>query len=314
MSAAVGDEQALDAYSTLVATVAETASPSVVAIQTSTGKKSAGSGSGFALTPDGLILTNSHVIHGAKRIRVETTQGTSDIAEIVGEDPHTDTALIRARVDVPPIELGSSRLLRVGQLAIAIGNPFGFECSVTAGVVSALGRSLRSSTGRLIDNVIQTDTALNPGNSGGPLCDSAGRVIGMNTAIIASAQGICFATAIDTVRWVAMELLRHGRVRRGHLGIVAQTVTVPQRLRRHVDLAERTAVRIVNVSKEGPAGRSGIENGDLLLRFDGKPVVGIDDLLRSLGAEQIGRQVPVELWRFGRLVQASVVPVEPPRE
>jgi S1-C subfamily serine protease len=314
MNAAVGDEQALDVYSTLVATVAEQASPSVVAIQTSSGKKSGGSGSGFALTPDGLILTNSHVIHGAKRIRVETTQGTSDIAEIVGEDPHTDTALIRARVDVPPLELGSSRLLRVGQLAIAIGNPFGFECSVTAGVVSALGRSLRSSTGRLIDNVIQTDTALNPGNSGGPLCDSAGRVIGMNTAIIASAQGICFATAIDTVRWVAMELLRHGRVRRGHLGIVAQTVTVPQRLRRHVDLAERTAVRIVKVTKEGPAGRSGIENGDLLLRFDSKPVVGIDDLLRSLGAEQIGRQVPVELWRFGRLVQASVVPVEPPSD
>jgi S1-C subfamily serine protease len=314
MNAAVGDEQALDVYSTLVATVAEQASPSVVAIQTSSGKKSGGSGSGFALTPDGLILTNSHVIHGAKRIRVETTQGTSDIAEIVGEDPHTDTALIRARVDVPPLELGSSRLLRVGQLAIAIGNPFGFECSVTAGVVSTLGRSLRSSTGRLIDNVIQTDTALNPGNSGGPLCDSAGRVIGMNTAIIASAQGICFATAIDTVRWVAMELLRHGRVRRGHLGIVAQTVTVPQRLRRHVDLAERTAVRIVKVTKEGPAGRSGIENGDLLLRFDSKPVVGIDDLLRSLGAEQIGRQVPVELWRFGRLVQASVVPVEPPSD
>jgi S1-C subfamily serine protease len=314
MSAAVGEEQALDVYSTLVATVAEQASPSVVAIQTSTGKKPGGSGSGFALTPDGLILTNSHVIHGAKRIRVETTQGTSDIAEIVGEDPHTDTALIRARVDLPPLELGSSRLLRVGQLAIAIGNPFGFECSVTAGVVSALGRSLRSSTGRLIDNVIQTDTALNPGNSGGPLCDSAGRVIGMNTAIIASAQGICFATAIDTVRWVAMELLRHGRVRRSHLGIVAQTVTVPQRLRRHVDLAERTAVRIVNVSKEGPARRSGIESGDLLLRFDSKPVVGIDDLLRSLGAEQIGREVPVELWRFGRLVQASVVPVEPPRD
>jgi S1-C subfamily serine protease len=311
MSAAVGDEQALDAYSTLVATVAEQASPSVVAIKTSTGKRSGGSGSGFALTPDGLILTNSHVIHGAKRIRVETTQSTSDIAEIVGEDPHTDTALIRARVDVPPLELGSSRLLRVGQLAIAIGNPFGFECSVTAGVVSALGRSLRSSSGRLIDNVIQTDAALNPGNSGGPLCDSTGRVIGMNTAIIASAQGICFAIAIDTVRWVAMELLRHGRVRRGHLGIAAQTVNVPQHLRRHVDLAARTAVRIVKVSKEGPAERSGIENGDLLLRFDGKPVVGIDDLLRSLGAEQIGRQVPVELWRFGRLVQASVVPVEP---
>jgi S1-C subfamily serine protease len=160
--------------------------------------------------------------------------------------------------------------------------------------------------------VIQTDAALNPGNSGGPLCDGAGRVIGMNTAIIASAQGICFATAIDTVRWVAMQLLQHGRVRRGHLGIVAQTVTVPQRLRRHADLPERTAVRIVRAGKDGPAVRGGLQDGDLLLRFDGKAVVGIDDLHRLLGADQIGRSVPVDVWRLGRLVQASVIPVEPP--
>lgn len=306
------DGEVLDAYSTIIATVAERASPSVVAIHASSKQRASGSGSGFALTTDGLILTNSHVVHRANQIRIETTQGASCEAETVGEDPHTDTALIRARADFAPLELGSSRNLRVGQLAIAIGNPFGFECSVTAGVVSALGRTLRSGTGRLIDDVIQTDAALNPGNSGGPLCDGAGRVIGMNTAIIASAQGICFATAIDTVRWVAMQLLQHGRVRRGHLGIVAQTVTVPQRLRRHADLPERTAVRIVRAGKDGPAVRGGLQDGDLLLRFDGKAVVGIDDLHRLLGADQIGRSVPVDVWRLGRLVQASVIPVEPP--
>ena len=312
------DQEALDAYSRIISMVAERASPSVVSIhtrfkQSARGSSPAsGSGSGFALTPDGLILTNSHVIHGASRIRIETTQGVSAEAEPVGEDPHTDTALIRARAQLVPLELGTSRRLRVGQLAIAIGNPLGFDCSVTAGVVSALGRTLRSGTGRLIDDVIQTDAALNPGNSGGPLCDSGGRVIGMNTAIIASAQGICFATAVDTVRWVAMELLRHGRVRRGHLGIVAQTVSLPQRLRRHADLAERTAVRIVRAGKDGPAARGGLEDGDLLLRFDGKPVVGIDDLHRALGAQRIGRDIPVEVWRYGRLVRATVVPVEPP--
>jgi S1-C subfamily serine protease len=269
---------------------------------------------GFAFTPDGLILTNSHVIHGAHRIRVETTQGTASDADLIGEDSHTDTALIRARVELAALPLGSAKNLRVGQLAIAIGNPFGFECSVTAGVVSALGRSLRSSTGRLVDNVIQTDAALNPGNSGGPLCDSAGRVIGMNTAIIASAQGICFATAVDTVQWVALQLLHHGRVRRGHLGIVAQTVSVPQRLRRLVDLPGRTAVRIMRISAEGPARQGGLEAGDLILRFDQQPVAGIDDLHRALGAERIGQRVPVDVWRLGRLVQTTVVPTEPPAE
>jgi S1-C subfamily serine protease len=222
--------------------------------------------------------------------------------------------LIRAPLELIPLALGTSRQLRVGQLAIAIGNPFGFECSVTAGVLSALGRSIRSSTGRLIDNVIQTDAALNPGNSGGPLCDSRGRVIGMNTAIIASAQGICFATAIDTVQWVAMELLAHRRVRRSYLGVVAQTVTVPQRLRRHLELSESTAVRVVSVPKDSPAGRGGLESGDLLLSLDGKPVVGIDDLHRLLSGEKIGQSVKFELWRLGRLVQQTVVPSEPPKD
>jgi S1-C subfamily serine protease len=217
-------------------------------------------------------------------------------------------------VELPSLPLGRSKNLRVGQLAIAIGNPLGFECSVTAGVVSALGRSLRGSTGRLVDNVIQTDAALNPGNSGGPLCDGAGRVIGMNTAIIASAQGICFATAVDTVQWVALQLLQHGRVRRGYLGIVAQTATIPQRLRRQLDLPGRTAVRITSTSPEGPARRAGLENGDLLLRFDDAPIAGIDDLHRALGAEQINRRIPLELWRFGRLVKAMVVPIEPASE
>jgi S1-C subfamily serine protease len=308
------EDEALDAYSNVISTVAERNSPSVVSIHANFKNRAGGSGSGFALTPDGLLLTNSHVIHKAIRIRIETTQGATSEAELVGEDPHTDSALLRARVELAPMELGTSRSLRVGQLAIAIGNPYGFDCSVTAGVVSALGRSLRSGTGRLIDNVIQTDAALNPGNSGGPLCDSAGRVIGMNTAIIASAQGICFATAIDTVRWVAMELLQHGRVRRGHLGIVAQTVSVPQRLRRHAEITERTAVRIVRAEKDGPAARGGLEDGDLLLRFGGEPVVGIDDLHRLLSTEQIGRRVPVEVWRLGRRREVTVVPVEPPAD
>jgi S1-C subfamily serine protease len=306
------DIPALDAYSRCVADVAERSSPSVIAIHTFRKGVQRGSGSGFAFTPDGLILTNSHVIHGAQRIRVETTQGNAADADVIGEDAHTDTALIRARVELMPLPLGSSRNLRVGQLAIAIGNPLGFECSVTAGVISALGRSLRTSQGRLVDDVIQTDAALNPGNSGGPLCDSAGRVIGMNTAIIASAQGICFATAVDTVRWVALQLLQHGRVRRGHLGVVAQTVSVPQRLRRHLELEERTAIRIMSTNPDGPARRAGLESGDLILRFDDHPVAGLDDLHRALGAERIGQSIGVDVWRHGRLFQRTIVPTEPP--
>jgi S1-C subfamily serine protease len=302
------DEAALDTYSQVIASVAERVSPSVVAIHSGGGR---GSGSGFALTPDGLILTNSHVVSGARRVRVETTDGASRDAEVIGQDSHTDTALLRAPVRLSALTLGHSRTLRVGQLAVAVGNPFGFECSVTAGVVSALGRSLRSSTGRLIEDVIQTDAALNPGNSGGPLCDSGGRVIGMNTAIIAAAQGICFATAVETVSWVAMELLQHGRVRRGQLGIVAHTVAVPQRLRRHGELEQTTAVRIVRTETNGPAERAGLESGDLILRFAGEPVAGLDDLHRHLGANRVGRQVSIEVWRLGRSITLSVLPTEP---
>jgi S1-C subfamily serine protease len=308
--AAAADEEALDAYSRVISQVAERARPSVLAIH-ATGKGRAGSGSGFALTPDGLILTNSHVVHGARQLCVETTQGAAGPAQLVGEDPHTDTALIRTGLALAPIELGSSRALRVGQLAIAIGNPFGFDCSVTAGVLSALGRSLRSGSGRLIEDVIQTDAALNPGNSGGPLCDSRGRVIGMNTAIIAAAQGLCFATAIDTVRWVAMELIRHGRVRRACLGIAAHTVPVSQRLRRHCELEQQTAVRIVRTEAKGPAERAGVAAGDLILSFAGEPVTGIDDLHRRLGAERIGREVVLQVWRLGRRLEIGVIPTEP---
>ena len=304
------ETDALDAYSRVIASVAERVSPSVVAIH-SAGKRRGGSGSGFALTPDGLILTNSHVVDESRHVAVETTDGVRCTAEVVGQDPHTDTALVRAPVALVALELGRSRPLRVGQLAVAVGNPFGFECSVTAGVVSALGRSLRTRTGRLVDDVIQTDAALNPGNSGGPLCDSAGRVIGMNTAVIAAAQGISFAIAVDTVSWAAMELLQHGRVRRGHLGIVAHTVAVPQRLRRHCQLEQATAVRIVRTERGSPAERAGLASGDLILRFAGEPVAAIDDLHRRLGPDRIGRPLPMEVWRLGRRVEVSVSPSEP---
>jgi len=306
------DDEALDAYSRVITRVAELASAAVVTIRPERASRTGGTGSGFAFTPDGLLLTNSHVVHGARGIRVETTQGVRCNAALIGADPHTDVALIRADVELQPLELGSSKTLRVGQLAIAIGNPYGFECSVTAGVVSALGRSLRSSTGRLIDDVIQTDAALNPGNSGGPLCDSSGRVIGINTAIIAAAQGICFATAVDTVRWVALQLLQHGRVRRGHLGIVAHTVAVPQRLRHQAELVQSTALRVEQIEPQGPAARAGIEAGDLLFGFAGQAVAGIDDLHRLLSADRINREVPVDVLRRGARVRVAAIPMEAP--
>ena len=306
------DDESLDAYSRVITRVAELASPAVVTIHPQRSDHAAGTGSGVAFTPDGLILTNSHVVHGARQIRVETTQGARSAAALIGADPHTDLALIRADLELQPLELGSSKNLRVGQLAIAIGNPYGFECSVTAGVVSALGRSLRSSTGRLIDDVIQTDAALNPGNSGGPLCDSAGRVIGINTAIIAAAQGICFATAVDTVRWVALQLLQHGRVRRGHLGIVAHTIAMPQRTRHQAQLAQSTAVRIEQIEPRGPAARAGIEVGDLLVGFADQTVAGIDDLHRLLSAERINHDVPIDVLRRGARVRVTAIPMESP--
>ncbi len=325
------DAGVLDAYSRTVTQVAETATPAVVSIAVERrgaheshassgsphsnesrgqGRSEGGSASGFVFTPDGLVLTNSHVVHGARSVRVVSSRGDELGADLIGEDPHTDTALLRVAAAMPALELGRSATLRVGQLVVAIGNPFGFDCTVTAGVVSALGRSLRAVSGRLIENVIQTDAALNPGNSGGPLVDSRGRVVGMNTAIIAVAQGICFAIGIDTVQQVVVELLRHGRVRRASLGIGAQTVPIPQRLRRHFELTQRHAARVLQVMTDGPSARAGVETGDLLVGFEGEPLEGVDDLHRSLIGSRIGLPITLDLIRRGRRLQIEVTPIE----
>ena len=308
------DVELLDAYSRTVTGVADTATPAVVAIHTrraSARGPQGGSASGFVFTPDGLILTNSHVVHGSTALRVTTVRGEEFEADLLGEDPHTDTALIRVGASaMPAVTLGRSRGLRVGQLAIAIGNPLGFDCTVTAGVVSALGRSLRASSGRLIEDVIQTDAALNPGNSGGPLMDSRGHVIGMNTAIIAGAQGICFSIAIDTVQRVALELLRHGRVRRASIGIGGQTVPIPQRLRRHFELPQSSGLRVISVLAGSAAADADIESGDLLVRFDGHWIGGVDDLHRLLIDSRIGTATTLELIRRGRRISVELLPRE----
>lgn len=305
------DDAALDAYSQAVTSVAELASPGVVGIRAARGSRGApAGGSGFALTPDGLVLTNSHVVTGASKIEVSTLDDDTFEADLIGDDPHTDTALIRVAGRMSPLSLGRSAELRVGQLAIAIGNPLGFDCTVTAGVVSALGRSLRATTGRLIDDVVQTDAALNPGNSGGPLMDSRGRVIGMNTAIIPGAQGLCFAIAVDTVHRVAIELLRRGRIRRASLGIAAHTVAVSQAIRRHFGLAGRTAARVREVETGSPAAAAGIEAGDLIIRIGETEASGVDALHRWLIEERIGTPVALELVRRGRHRKLELIPRE----
>ena len=312
------EEAALDAYSRVVTGVAERASPGVVAIaiaeRTDERGRSVpgGGGSGFVFTPDGLVLTNAHVVAGARGIEVLTTSGLRLAADVLGADPHTDVALLRvaAPQPLPVLELGSARDIRVGQLVVAIGNPFGYECTVTAGVVSALGRSLRATTGRLIEDVIQTDAALNPGNSGGPLLDSTGRAIGVNTAIIAAAQGICFSVSIDIARQIVPELMRHGRVRRASLGIGAQNTRLPRRYVRYFDLPIESAVRVVEVADGGPARSAGVEAGDILVRFAEHDVDAIDTLHRVLGADRIGRAVDVGVLRRDRRLELRLVPDE----
>jgi S1-C subfamily serine protease len=264
------------------------------------------------VAPDGLILTNSHVAGKASRIEVTTADGQHLSARVVGDDPDTDLALLRVdeAVTLPAAPLGDSKRLKRGQLVIAIGNPLGFESTVTTGVVSALGRSLRSRTGRLIDDVIQTDAALNPGNSGGPLVSSRGEVVGINTAIIMGAQGICFAVAANTASFVLGELVRHGRVRRAFIGIAAQQTALPRRLQRAAGLAQDGAVMVGTVEPDSAAARAGLMAGDILIGLDGQPITGADDLVRALTGEKIGHGVALDVLRGTERLTLSVVPQE----
>ena len=308
------DEALLDAYSRAVIDVVDRVGPAVVRldVKTSDDRRHGGTGSGVIVAPDGLVLTNSHVVDGAARVNVTTVEGRSLVARVVGDDPDTDLALVRidAPVTLPAAPLGNSKLLRRGQLVIAIGNPLGFESTVTTGVVSALGRSLRSRSGRLIDDVIQTDAALNPGNSGGPLVSSHGEVVGINTAVIVGAQGICFAVAANTASFVLGELVRHGRVRRAYIGVAAQQFTLSRRRRHAAGLAQESAVMIATLEPGSPAERAGLVSGDIILALDGIPVTGADDLIRMLAGEKIGRPVEIETLHNGNRRTLSLVPDE----
>ena len=308
------DQALLDAYSRAVIDVAERVGPAVVRLDVvkSGNERHGGTGSGVVVAPDGLVRTTSHVVGGAARVNVTTVDGRSLTARAVGDDPDTDLALVRvdAPVTLPTATLGDSKLLKRGQLVIAIGNPLGFESTVTTGVVSALGRSLRARSGRLIDDVIQTDAALNPGNSGGPLVSSRGEVVGINTAVIMGAQGICFAVAANTANFVLGELVRHGRVRRAYIGIAAQQFAVSRRRRHATGLAQESAVMIASVEPGSPAGRAGLAAGDIILALDGAAVTGADDLIRLLAGDKIGRTVEIEMLRNGDQRRVSVVPDE----
>ena len=313
-----GEAEILDAYSRAVIGAVDLVGPAVVHIQVTgtpgggDAQARGGSGSGVVVAPDGLILTNSHVVHGASAISVATQDGRRLPARLLGDDPDTDLALIRvdAAVTLPAAKLGDSRRLKVGQLVIAIGNPLGFECTVTAGVVSGLGRSLRARSGRLIDDVIQTDASLNPGNSGGPLVTSAGEVVGINTAVIMGAQGICFAVAGNTARFVLGHLIRYGRVRRSVIGIAGQQTPIHRRVARFHGLDQASGVRVAGLEPNGPAIRAGLEIGDILVGIDGKPVSGVDDLVRLLTEDQVGRATELTLLRGTELKRLPVLPVE----
>jgi S1-C subfamily serine protease len=306
------DGQVLDAYSAAVTGAVEMAGPAVAHIAVATPRGRAGAGSGFVVSADGLIFTNSHVVSGARAITVALADGQRAAARIIGEDPDTDIAVIRtdANLAVPALELSDSKAIKVGQLAIAIGNPLGFEQTVTAGVVSAVGRSLRAQNGRLIDDVIQTDAALNPGNSGGPLVDWKGRVIGVNTAVILGAQGICFSVASNTALHVLTQILRHGRVRRARIGIEAQQTVIPRHVARHAGIAQASGVRVMKVAEKSPADGGGLKAGDLIIAIDGEPATGIDDLLRLLNHERVGRDVKITALRRGEVRERFVIPAE----
>jgi S1-C subfamily serine protease len=312
-SASAADLAVLDAYSDAVASAAARVAPAVAHLVVERGGRPVGSGSGFLVTSDGYLLTNSHVVHGAEAVRATFPDGTTGKAWQVGEDADTDLAVLQVHNGpAAHLELGSSSGLRVGQIAIAVGNPLGFDFSVTAGVVSALGRSLRSQSGHVIDDVLQTDAALNPGNSGGPLIDSRGRVIGVNTATILGAQGLCFAVASNTVQLVLGEILRHGHVRRAYLGLAGQTIALSRPLARRLGRDSLTTLRVATVEPEGPAAKAGLIEGDLILDVGGQEVSGVDDLHRLLTSERTGMALSTNVLRAGRVVQVSLVPVDRP--
>jgi S1-C subfamily serine protease len=314
------DQTSLDAYSAAVVGAVEKVSQSVVkidvhqeAIKTSfrPEQRQGGSGSGFVFTPDGFVLTNSHVVQNASRIEVTLSDGQLLAARLIGDDPGTDLAVVRIDApDLVPVVLGDSQAIKVGQLVIAVGNPFGFQCTVTTGIVSALGRSLRSYTGRVLDNVIQTDAALNPGNSGGPLVNSEGEVIGVNTAMILPAQGICFATAINTAKIIAAQLIKEGRVRRSYIGIAGQTVQLHRRIVRFYNLPAEKGVLIVSVEKNSAAERAGLLAGDIIIAFNDQLISGIDNLQSLLTEELIGLKSKISIIRRAEKMTVAIVPNE----
>jgi S1-C subfamily serine protease len=324
----VSDDALLDAYSRAVVNAAERVSPSVVNIdvrKSPRGKETThfrlpeelrGNGSGFIFTPDGFILTNSHVVHHADRIDVTLSDGRRFQADMVGDDPDTDLAVVRINgPSLVPAPLGDSQKIRVGQLVIAIGNPYGFQYTVTSGVISALGRSLRSMSGRLIDNVIQTDAALNPGNSGGPLVTSQGDVIGVNTAMILAAQGICFAIAINTAKFVAGKLIKEGKIRRSYIGLGGQNVSLHRRIVRFYHLPVESGILVVSIEDNSPAQRVGLLEGDVIIAFNGQPIAGIDDLHKFLTEEKVGVRTSLTIVRRSEKMVLDIVPEESrPRE
>jgi S1-C subfamily serine protease len=316
------DLDLLDAYSQAVVGAADHVSPAVVNIDVNKHSRTPrvrsrypnerqGSGSGFIFTPDGYILTNSHVVHRASKLEVTLSDGRHFEAEPIGDDPATDLAVIRiGGTELVSAAFGDSQTIHVGQIAIAIGNPYGFQCTVTAGVVSALGRSLRSSTGRLIDNVIQTDAALNPGNSGGPLVDSRGNVIGVNSAVILPAQGICFAIAINTAKFVASRLMKDGHVKRSSIGVGAQDTPLERRLVRYHNLPIESGVLVVSIEEHSPARRAGLQEGDVIVAYADQPIGSIDDLHRRLTDEQVGKQSALTILRRTRKLDLEIIPEE----
>ena len=315
VSAGVLDDELLDSYSRAVVDVVDSVAPAVVHVQVAgvrQGRRAEGTGSGVIVSPDGLILTNNHVIDGAREIAVSMAEGGKFGARVIGRDPDTDLAVLRGETGetLPAARLANSKAVRPGQIAIAIGNPLGFQSTVTAGIVSAVGRSLRAQNGRLIGDVIQTDAALNPGNSGGPLANSAGQVIGINTAVIIGAQGICFSVASNTAMHALTQILAHGRVRRARVGVVAEQVPLAARIAYKAGLSQPSAVRIREVQEGSPAAQAGLTNNDLIVRLDGEKVTGVDDLFRILDERRIDTDVTVTVVRGGVPTDITVRPID----